>query len=182
MISLFICKLFRFKGLHPPLFLCYLLQNNYRNHGDLCLADCLNEKWKQWGYKTGSKVRHCLSFVYMIYLHGIGVVPQSYLSLIGSSVMIFNSLSTDLDPSQEAGPRRRARPGGNTEVKGQGLLMQKLGLVREWMGWWPSTSQPQSCRLQVFNHQSCWNNSLYVYFSSLLRFNIQVVYKTLADV
>lgn len=62
-ISLFICKLFKFRGLHPPFFLCYLLQNNYRNRGNFCLVfEYVNEKWKQHRYITGSKVRHSLHF------------------------------------------------------------------------------------------------------------------------
>lgn len=46
----FISKLFRFRGLHPVLSLTKQLQESC-----LLLADCVNEKWKYWGFKTGSE-------------------------------------------------------------------------------------------------------------------------------
>lgn len=46
----FISKLFRFRGLHPVLSLAKQLQESC-----LLLADCVNEKWKYWGFKTGSE-------------------------------------------------------------------------------------------------------------------------------
>ncbi len=66
-ISLFICKLFRFRGLHPLFFLCYLLQNNYRNHGDFCWVYewKVRTMWILHWVQVQTRFVFCINYIYM---------------------------------------------------------------------------------------------------------------------